>query len=362
MHTLVRTELHVHYTRILPQQVSRIKQENLEERLHLRVFRFNNDANARVPAVGDPVLGHGADVPWWKRAALREICAGVMSNPGAAFSTLRVPVMPSEPEVLGFSYIQELRQSQLPLIPEAPLGDVGEDSPAQAEPAVVPSGKGKRAAQRSATSMPKRPRKNRAVDPAAAKFKPPSSAEEDALYTEYLASSQAFGKSGRDAHQEACATYNRDRLRSASSGTGDPTFPSHPTTVAIATEFMRNKAKTTKKVQDLAAAAAKTAAAAGPRPAASAVGLRGGAERTNKRSRDSAQLPSSLPVQCPREARDDPSLEQDPDSAKEPKRVKNSQLELNQAALRNLRLKSEATQHVLDGNAVTTRNVGARVR
>lgn len=366
-------------------QVSRIKKENIEERLHLRVFRFNNDANVRVPAEGAKEGGHGADVPWWKRAALREISEGVMSNPDAAFGKLNVPVMPPFPEVLGFDYIQQLRQAQLPTIPEVKVDGNVEDSPVEdstvkqvtshhgirrvgyqimslplgihyAFHAQVHSNRKRGDPAAMSTAPTPTNKKNRTADPASAACKAPSGDAEEALYIKYLASAQALGKTGKEAHREACIKYNQDHVYSASSGTSTPTFPLNPTTVALATDYMSVKSKATKKVQDLAAAQAAVDVRPykAKRASTTAKPPRDGAANAKKRPRlPPPPLPLPSPPPSPPLGPPDRHLAQE----RPLKRVKNSAFQLEQALVRNANLKAKAQADVCGGLKVTTSSV-----
>ena len=259
-----------------------------------------------------------------------------MSNPDAAFVKLHVPVMPPFPEVLGFDYIQQLRQAQLPTIPEVKVDGNVEDSTAKqvtshhgirrvgyqimslplgihyAFHAQVHSNR-KRGDPTAMTTTPTPTnKKNRTADPASAACKAPSGDAEEVLYIKFLASAQALGKTGKEAHREACIKYNQDHVYSASSGTSTPTFPLNPTTVALATDYMSVKSKATKKVQDLAAAQAAVDDRPYKAKRATAKPPRDGAANAKKRPRlPPPPLPLPSPPPSPPLAPPDPHLAQE---------------------------------------------------
>ena len=325
-------------------QVSRITKDNLEERLFLRIFRFNADNDARVP-VRPGEQRCGADVAWWKLAALKQISARVTTaGVGAAFKNHRVPTAPPLREPQGFGFIQELRQAQV----EQRITEAQEQ-----------------AGKRKSTGQGAERKKSRAHDPAEVTLQPPSTAAEKELYLGLLATAQADGKTGKAAHAEASSQYILAHGRSRLSQTGAAAFPGNPTTVAMVTAQLKKQAKEAAKLQGLEKAAALTSHCAPP-PSRAA----GTSELPRSATPQSSTKPSAvgkrkfpeptMPSQKPRPAPDAP-LEPEIDQATEKgtRRVKNDSRQLAQGKARNEALMRASQEKVRSGEAVTPHNVDA---
>lgn len=331
---------------LLLSQISRIKSENLEPRIMLRIFRHNWDNDIRLGRKPS-----SPRIPFWRLAALRRAAQGCTESAAELYSGMILPSMPSLREPQGVEYNTLRLAGKLEAVYAASPTPVPAAAPV---PAIV--GATSDAHPTGTDTDRTRGRQVRSITSTAAP-KPPASREDAAMARQALARATAEGATGTDLWKAAAAGYNSayydDALGPASSS-GAVMAPSAPVTAPM---LMAHAKRTVKAKKDVAAGALLGAVVSG-RAAERAAAAAASAE-ASKRPRRQGSASSTPAAHFAAPAAAAASLATEDSSAPASKKRKRivTDSDKEKAKVRKLSAANAADEFVQQGNAITSDNI-----